>query len=408
MKNKLLAGILSATIMCGSVPCFNGNTNAAEEYETLLQFDVNGDGFADAVDASLILSAYSYMSTGSDYSFESFDEDKADVNKDGAVNSIDASIILKLYSFLSTGYDYQKTISLISDYISHSNIIADFSDEEIKNSKYKPTITIDCVSLSLEEALISGTVSVDIRIRSAEQAYCSTGLHVKWDPSLILNTTSTGRPDVQTGDAIEYLKGDYENNDNGIFLATAGSDDYGLDGTMWTLNFKLPEDIRGGEEFPIEIEYDSNDIFTNLQNNEEGQLMQAYAFTRGICGGFIKIELPSATTTATTTTKTTTATTTTATTTATTTTATNIAPKLSGDANGDDKISLADAVIIMQSLSNPDDYKLSEQAIANADIVDNGNGITPADALAIQLIDLKKLSVSDLPITSEKMNSLLD
>lgn len=56
---------------------------------------------------------------------------------------------------------------------------------------------------------------------------------------------------------------------------------------------------------------------------------------------------------------------------------------LKGDANTDDKVDVADAVLIMQSLSNGDDYKLSEQGAKNADVNEDG-GVTNADALEIQ------------------------
>lgn len=68
-----------------------------------------------------------------------------------------------------------------------------------------------------------------------------------------------------------------------------------------------------------------------------------------------------------------------------------------GDANCDKKVSIADAVLIMQSLSNPDDYKLSAQGEINADVYDNGDGITSADALSIQKVEAKIISQSDLP-----------
>ncbi|MDE6781777.1 MAG: dockerin type I repeat-containing protein [Ruminococcus sp.] len=61
-------------------------------------------------------------------------------------------------------------------------------------------------------------------------------------------------------------------------------------------------------------------------------------------------------------------------------------PTLSGDANEDDKVSLADAVLIMQALSNPDEYKITPQGMANADI--DGDGLTPTDAAKIQQIVL--------------------
>lgn len=60
-----------------------------------------------------------------------------------------------------------------------------------------------------------------------------------------------------------------------------------------------------------------------------------------------------------------------------------------GDANCDDEVSLADTVTIMQTLANPDKYKMSAQGLANADVSSNGDGITGLDALAIQKYKLE-------------------
>ena len=60
-------------------------------------------------------------------------------------------------------------------------------------------------------------------------------------------------------------------------------------------------------------------------------------------------------------------------------------PTLSGDANEDGDVNMADAVLIMQTLSNPDEYKLTLQGMANADIAGDGDGVTAMDALTIQL-----------------------
>ncbi|MDE6779903.1 MAG: leucine-rich repeat protein, partial [Ruminococcus sp.] len=87
---------------------------------------------------------------------------------------------------------------------------------------------------------------------------------------------------------------------------------------------------------------------------------------------------------------------------------TNTTAGLLGDANGDGKLSLADAVLIMQAISNPDEYSLNEEQKNAADVVDAGGGLTPMDALAIQMIDLQILSKDDLPVTSEELNSALD
>lgn len=103
-----------------------------------------------------------------------------------------------------------------------------------------------------------------------------------------------------------------------------------------------------------------------------------------------------------TTTTTTTTTTETATSTeTTTTTSTGTQATLWGDANVDGKVSLADAVLIMQALSNPDDYQLSEEGKTNADVSNHGDGLSPKDALVIQQVDLKLYTVEDLPLYDE-------
>ena len=106
---------------------------------------------------------------------------------------------------------------------------------------------------------------------------------------------------------------------------------------------------------------------------------------------------PSTTTTkATTTAKTTTTTTTTAPGGSTTTLP---AVSLLGDANVDTKVTVADAVAILQSLGNKDKYALKPQGAANADCFNPGDGVTGKDALAIQKLDAK--SIAKLPEISE-------
>ncbi|MCM1529448.1 MAG: DUF5620 domain-containing protein [Alistipes sp.] len=126
---------------------------------------------------------------------------------------------------------------------------------------------------------------------------------------------------------------------------------------------------------------------------------------------------PPVTTIATTSTTTSTTTTTTTTTTApptTTTTVTTEPPvttkapltvKKWGDANCDNNVDIADATLILQVIGNPDKYSMSEQGEINADVVDNGKGITPLDSLAIQLYDAHLIEYSAFPIHSDQMDS---
>ncbi|MCQ2458988.1 MAG: cellulase family glycosylhydrolase [Ruminococcus sp.] len=139
----------------------------------------------------------------------------------------------------------------------------------------------------------------------------------------------------------------------------------------------------------------------------------------GSTGGTVTTSKPVVTTTTTTTTtdapssNTTTTVTTTASTTVTTTTTTSVedttvttpsqqvtAKKLAGDSNCDGEVNMADAVLIMQYIANPSKYGLSgtsdtritEQGIANADCDGSNNGVTNADALAIQQYMLKLIT----------------
>ena len=86
-----------------------------------------------------------------------------------------------------------------------------------------------------------------------------------------------------------------------------------------------------------------------------------------------------------------------------TTTGTTAAPdELKGDANCDEKIDLADAVLILQSIANPDKYGLNgssddhitQKGSLNADVVGN-DGVTASDALEIQKYTLKLISDFD-------------
>jgi len=69
-----------------------------------------------------------------------------------------------------------------------------------------------------------------------------------------------------------------------------------------------------------------------------------------------------------------------------------------GDANLDGKVTVADAVAILQYIANKDKYMLTEIGKKNADCYNVGDGITGSDALAIQKLDAKV--ITSLPTKS--------
>ena len=70
-----------------------------------------------------------------------------------------------------------------------------------------------------------------------------------------------------------------------------------------------------------------------------------------------------------------------------------------GDANCDGSVTMADAAAVFQTLGNSDKYALSEQGAKNADVIDNGKGITAADAIAVQAVSAKLLDSAKFPMT---------
>ena len=65
---------------------------------------------------------------------------------------------------------------------------------------------------------------------------------------------------------------------------------------------------------------------------------------------------------------------------------------LIGDANCDKKVTVSDAVAILQFIANKDKYALSVTGKKNADCYNVGDGITANDALAVQKLDAKVIS----------------
>ncbi len=139
------------------------------------------------------------------------------------------------------------------------------------------------------------------------------------------------------------------------------------------------------------------------KDTEDGTVYPAgsqYMIKGAIAGKGIVLEAvwadgePPATTTAQSAETTTSATTTTTVTTA---QSSGVPPIMWGDANDNGKVNISDDELIMKSISNPSEYKLSETGKANSDVVGN-DGITNSDALAIQMIDAKLISQADFPL----------
>ncbi len=82
-----------------------------------------------------------------------------------------------------------------------------------------------------------------------------------------------------------------------------------------------------------------------------------------------------------------------------------VSAKLWGDANEDSKVNVADAVAVLQYICNQTKYALTEQGLANADLVDPGKGITGDDVSGIQKLDASLITQADCPLTADQLKA---
>lgn len=208
------------------------------------------------------------------------------------------------------------------NFVQKDGTIATYTADEIAGAATKPTLSMSKITLTESEAkaLVEAGESVDVEltVSGAHMLWCSTGIHMFYDERLVPALDPFGNADLQFGAAAAYLSPMSEENKTGVpgvFSTTGGSDNKGLDGVMWTMSFGLPEDVKAGDVFALNLEYVSGDLFTNSNDDLDGRLMQAYTFVSGLDDGYIEIvEDPTVTTTTTAVTTTTTAAATTTTT----------------------------------------------------------------------------------------------
>lgn len=70
---------------------------------TYLLGDVDNDGIVTGSDATLVLMAYTQLSSGKDHGFNDTQFSAADVDKDGIITGSDATMILSYYTYISSG-----------------------------------------------------------------------------------------------------------------------------------------------------------------------------------------------------------------------------------------------------------------------------------------------------------------
>ncbi len=162
-----------------------------------------------------------------------------------------------------------------------------------------PTITIDKVEVKEADAPGS-TQKVKFSVKGANGKYASVGIHFVYDERLTMGNITQPKTieDEDTGDktyvgssGLTLSPSDIE---KGLgFFSFMGNENFGQDGELVTVRFKLPEDAKAGDLYPIGVEFMSNstaeDGFGDVPRTDEGKLMQAYVFTQGIENGYISV-----------------------------------------------------------------------------------------------------------------------
>ena len=155
----------------------------------------------------------------------------------------------------------------------------------------RPSISLSQEKITLSEAM--NNVTIYLTISGADYKYCSTGFYIKYDSNLTLIPNVDDQP-AELEEAGSRISGNASKiGDNGLFLGTTGTQNKGMDGNLWSIIFKVPENCKAGDKYPIELYYISSGanevVFSNNTFDEDDLNMQAYAFTEGITHGYIEI-----------------------------------------------------------------------------------------------------------------------
>ena len=170
----------------------------------------------------------------------------------------------------------------------------DLNGLDPNKAETKPTIALSRIELPINVAQENPVQEIELTVTGAEKKYASTGLHISYDERLTAVADEYGDVGIMGPAGSKLMQDQKANLDSrSIFLTTGGSKDNGRDGVLWTMEFRLPENIAVGDEVPIEILYrdidGTGDLFSGKSNDEQSDLMQAWVFTNGIEQGYIRI-----------------------------------------------------------------------------------------------------------------------
>ena len=222
------------------------------------------------------------------------------------------------------------------------------------------------------------TQRVYCSVRGAAEPVSQMKFHVYYDTRLTIKENAEGEV-MNKGKAVtDFTTGSAMVEEGQLSFYAYSDHDIALNnGSLFTIDFIVPEDAEPGDVYPIGIVYTDDgivyDTFINSARDKAGKLQMTYLFTKGIYNGYIKMmgekKMPVSTTT---------------------TTETSSAAEdepLAGDVNCDKEITVADAVLLCRVLS--EDTSLDAVALQWDTMDMDSDGIlTVSDVMCIlKMID---------------------
>lgn len=308
------------------------------------------------------------------------------------------------YEYIGIGIAYsQETDTYYWEQLFTSGDDPDSDIYYYSNQDYpKPQLYLKVNGQQSYYALPGETVTLTYEVYGAENQWCSTGVHFNFDNRLQTEILSDKSINFSKGNAFgsdmssrnrvmssSAFPDNIPSSQNCIFFATASNQNNGGEGVIASFSFTVPDDAANGDTYPFTFWQLNTDIFTNYERNRD---MQNYAFSNWQNAEIIVKEQETTTTTTTTTTTNTTTTTTTttattaskATTTTTTATTEKINNNILGDVNLDNSVDITDVITIAAYVGNPSKNELTPQGLINGDVHNTGDGLTANDSLLIQ------------------------
>ncbi|MBP5362068.1 MAG: hypothetical protein J6Y71_03445 [Ruminococcus sp.] len=182
----------------------------------------------------------------------------------------------------------------------------EWNSPKIDPKDYKGNIMLFFDKLGLEPGGANGKVQrVYFSVTGATEPVSHVKFHFFYDTRLKVQENSYG--DVVTaGKALNGFTTGSKMIEEGQIVFYAYSEDTIIDkGSIFTVDFIVPEDAGPGEVYPFGISYVDDgiayDSFINSEKDDAGKLQMTYVFTKGIFNGYIRMngEKPTTTTSAT-------------------------------------------------------------------------------------------------------------